>query len=144
MYLSKALKTKKKLVSKVNRAFDRFKNYNSHEVETPPTYDPEESYKEWKKLSTELVSLKTKIIQATMPIYHKIFDIAEAKNQISLLNQIDVTSGLVKNMYRSEDEGTTYKAYIDELGRDKEIERLEDYIETLQSEIEAFNSTTQI
>lgn len=142
MNLTKALKRKKKLATQVSREFDKLRKYNSSIETSKVTYDPEESYKSWKKLSEELVELKTKIIQATAPIYGKIFQMNEYKSQISQLQNLTVTEGEVKRHY--DDTPITYKAFITELKRDEEIEELEDKIDVIQAEIEIFNSTTSI
>lgn len=142
MYLTKALKAKKKLISKVNREHEKLRKYNSTIEGSNITYDPEESYNNWIKYSKELVELKTKIIQATAGIYGKIFEMTECKSQIGCLNNLNITNGKVVNLY---DPGVIqHTAYIDELKRDELIVSLEDRIETLQSEIEAYNSTTKI
>lgn len=144
MYLSKALKARKKAITKVARSFEKFEKHNSHKETLTPTYDPAVSHAEWKKATEELTILKTQIITATAPIYGKIFEMAEAKNQISQLRQIATFSGLKKDGYSNDSTEIMYVAFMNEISKDLEIDRLEELIDTLQSEIEAFNSITHI
>lgn len=145
MKLSKALKQKKKLVSKVERAYSKFQEYNSHRTDETPPYDPKESYEEWMKLTDELVKLKSDTIQATAGIYPKIFRMSECKSIIQRLQCISTESGERRQRVTAIDQDPIiYKAFIGLVKKDDLIIELEEEIETLQSEIEVYNSTTQI
>lgn len=142
MNLTKALKEKKKLIKKIDENFNRFKEYNSVEEDIKPIYDATESYNNFTSLTNQLVDLKTRIQKANQPIYSKIFEIAELKNQIQKLRSVDTTNGIVKSRYDTS--VVTYKAVFGKLEMDIMISNLEEKIESLQSEIETFNAITII
>jgi hypothetical protein len=143
MNLTKALKHKKKLVKQADEFYSRFSNYNSFEVETTPSYNPEEMFKRWLKATDELVSLKAKIHQANVPIAEKIFRLGEIKNIISRMRSIDTKEGKIRDRY-SNDTPVEYIAYINLINKDLQIKNYEEELEKLQEEIEAFNAITKI
>lgn len=144
MNLTKALKYKKKLVKQADEFYSRFANYNSFEDGTTPSYNPEEMFEGWLKTTDELVSLKSKIHQANVPIAEKIFRLGEIKNLISRMRAIDTTEGKVRNRYSDNDNSIEYKAYVNLLSKDLQIKNYEEELEKLQEEIEAFNAITKI
>lgn len=142
MNLTKALKEKKKLIKKLDENFNRFKEYNSIEEGSNKIYDATESYNNFISLTNQLIDLKTRIQKANQPIYSKIFEIAELKNQIQKLRSVSTTSGVVKSRY--DISVVTYIATFGKLDMDNMISNLEEKIEQLQTEIETFNAITMI
>ena len=140
MNITKALKLKKKLITKANTAYDKLKKYNIVEENVKPPYDAQEAYDEWIKLTNELIELKTKIHLANAPVYHKIFRMSELKSSVSKLKNLDVNN-------RNTNYGgviSIYVAKIDVITKDKSISVMEDEIEKLQDELEAHNAITKI
>jgi hypothetical protein len=144
MNLTKALKHKKKLVKQADEFYSRFFNYNSFEVGTTPSYNPEEMFEGWLKKTDELVILKTKIHQANVPIAEKIFQLGEIKNIISRMRGLDTKEGKVRDRYSANDNAIEYRAYMNLFNKDLLIKNYEDELEKLQEEIEAFNVITKI
>jgi hypothetical protein len=144
MNLTKALKHKKKLVKQADEFYSRFFNYNSFEVGTTPSYNPEEMFEGWLKKTDELVILKGKIHQANVPIAEKIFRLGEIKNIISRMRGLDTKEGKVRDRYSANDNAIEYRAYVSLISKDLQIKNYEDELEKLQEEIEAFNAITKI
>ena len=144
MNLTKALKHKKKLVKQADEFFSRFANYNSSEVKTTPSYNPQDMFEGWLKTTDELVSLKGKIHKANGPIAEKIFRLGEIKNLISRLRGIDTKEGKIRNRYSDNKDYVEYTAYVSLIQKDLLIKNYEEELEQLQEEIEAFNAITKI
>jgi septation ring formation regulator EzrA len=141
MNLTKALKHKKKLVKQIDEMFIRFSKFNSVEKGSIG-YDPEQAYNEWARLTEELIDLKTRIHIANVGIASKIFTLGELKNKAAKLHNISTQEGLVKDRYS--DVTNEYVAYMGLFSRDTAIKELEEQIESLQEEIEAYNALTKI
>lgn len=142
MNLTKALKTKKKLIKQINTTYSRLSESNSVAVDEVQTYSPEDSYNEWIRLTNELIDLKTKIQLANTPITGKIFRLGELKSMVSSFKYLNTFGGKVNNRFSSE--LTEYVSHFSTLQRDQIIEKWEEEIEQLQEEIEAFNAVTKI
>jgi hypothetical protein len=141
MNLTKALKHKKKLVKQADDMYIRFSKFNSNQKDSVG-YDPEQAYNEWVRLTNDLINLKTKIHIANAGIADKIFKLGELKSMATKLRGIDTKEGIVKDRYS--DVTIEYVAYMNLFGRDTRVKELEEQIETLQEEIEAYNALTMI
>ena len=141
MNLTKALKHKKKLVKQADDMYIRFSKFNSNQKDSVG-YDPEQAYNEWVRLTNDLINLKTKIHIANAGIADKIFKLGELKSMATKLRVIDTKEGIVKDRYS--DVTIEYVAYMNLFDRDTRVKELEEQIETLQEEIEAYNALTMI
>jgi adenine C2-methylase RlmN of 23S rRNA A2503 and tRNA A37 len=141
MNLTKALKHKKKLVKQADDMYVRFSKFNSYQKDSVG-YDPEQAYNEWVRLTNDLINLKTKIHIANAGIADKIFKLGELKSMATKLRGIDTKEGIVKDRYS--DVTIEYVAYMNLFDRDTRVKELEEQIETLQEEIEAYNALTMI
>jgi hypothetical protein len=141
MNLTKALKHKKKLVKQADDMYIRFSKFNSNQKDSVG-YDPEHAYNEWVRLTNDLINLKTKIHIANAGIADKIFKLGELKSMATKLRVIDTKEGIVKDRYS--DVTIEYVAYMNLFDRDTRVKELEEQIETLQEEIEAYNALTMI
>ena len=141
MNLTKALKHKKKLVKQIDEMYIRFSKFNSNQKDSVG-YDPEQAYNEWVRLTNDLINLKTKIHIANAGIADKIFKLGELKSMATKLRSIDTKEGIVKDRYS--DVTIEYVAYMNLFDRDTKVKELEEQIETLQEEIEAYNALTMI
>jgi hypothetical protein len=141
MNLTKALKHKKKLVKQIDETFIRFSKFNSVQ-EGSVGYDPEQAYNRWVELTDELIDLKTKIHTANAGIANKIFKLGELKNMAARLRNVDTREGTIKDTYS--DTTTEYTVYMNLFTRDTRVAELEEQIETLQEEIEAYNALIKI
>ena len=141
MNLTKALKHKKKLVKQIDEMYIRFSKFNSVEKGSVG-YDAGEAFENWISLTDQLVDLKTKIHIANAGIADKIFKLGELKSMATKLRGIDTKEGIVKDRYS--DVTIEYVAYMNLFDRDTKVKELEEQIETLQEEIEAYNALTMI
>jgi len=148
MNLNKALKTKVKLVSKVNKSYARFSKSNSVQVGRTQHFNPEEEKKAWEEYTDQLIELKARIFVANQPIYSKILKLGELKSRVSLLNQVSTLDGeedyVPRGGYGVNPVVRNYESFMTVTSRDKEIESIEEEIDTIQSEIEEFNIATII
>jgi len=141
MNLTKALKHKKKLVKQIDEMYVRFSKFNSVEKGSIG-YDPEQAYTQWVELTNKLIDLKTKIHIANTGIANKIFTLGELKNMASKIRNVSTQEGTVKDRYT--DVVSEYTVHMNLFDKDLRIKELEDQIETLQEEIEAYNALTMI
>ena len=141
MNLTKALKHKKKLVKQIDEMYIRFSKFNST-VKGSTGYAPSVAYDEWVRLTNELIDLKTKIHIANAGIASKIFKLGELKNMAAKLRNVSTQEGTIKDRYA--DTTSEYVAYMNLFAKDARVKELEEQIETLQEEIEAYNALTMI
>jgi hypothetical protein len=141
MNLTKALKHKKKLVKQIDEMFIRFSKFNSVEKGSVG-YDPEQAYNQWVELTNKLVDLKTKIHIANAGIANKIFTLGELKNMAAKIRNVSTQEGTVKDRYS--DVIIEYTVHMNLFVKDARVKELEEQIETLQEEIEAYNALTMI
>ena len=141
MNLTKALKHKKKLVKQIDEMFIRFSKFNSIEKGSIG-YDPEQAYTQWVELTNNLIDLKTKIHIANVGIAGKIFKLGELKSMASKIRNVSTQEGTVKDRYT--DAVSEYVAHMNLFTKDTRVKELEEQIEALQEEIEAYNALTMI
>jgi vacuolar-type H+-ATPase subunit D/Vma8 len=141
MNLTKALKHKKKLVKQIDEMYIRFSKFNSVEKGSVG-YDAGEAFENWINLTDQLVDLKTKINIANAGIVNKIFRLGELKSIASKLRNVSTQEGATKDRYT--DVVSEYTVYMNLFDKDLRIKELEEQIETLQEEIEAYNALTMI
>lgn len=146
MTIKQALKYKNKLVSKINSEYHKVHTYNSIEEGQTRPYSANESLSRYFELSNELVELKTKIHQANVKVYDKIFLMSELKSRISKLQTLDCSDGKVHDRYaRLNGEPSVIKnTEISVVERDNLISEIESKIEEIQEELDQYNSTTLI
>jgi hypothetical protein len=142
MNITKALKTKKKLIKQTSDVFQKFREFNSYPTEIEPEYNPEVLFNNYMENVSQIVALKTAIHKANVNIYEKIFRLSELKSVISNLKSLHIQNGKVTERYTGA--STEYTSFLTLVARDKAIEQLENEIEKIQDELEAHNATTQI
>ncbi len=145
MNIKQALKRKNKLVGMINEEFHKASQYNVIDEGNPRPYSATEAIGTWMQLSNELIVLKTQIHKANVPVYDKIFELSELKNQVKYLKTLNCTSGKVStSRWGSETEPVIKHAEINVVERDKMVKSLESRIESLQDELDQWNHNTQI
>ena len=146
MTIKQALKYKNKLVTRMNSEFQKVNQYNSIEDGEKRAYSASEALKKYFELSNELVDLKTKIHQANVKVYDKIFLLSELKSRISKLLILDCSEGKTSNPYsRIHGEPPVLKTVeISILERDSLVQEIEAKIEEIQEELDVHNATTTI
>jgi hypothetical protein len=107
---------------------------------TEKTYSTHELYQTTLQDLEAIVALKTKIQLANGPILNKIFRLSELKNLASKMkywdcdNERTIDSGIISFSYPE----------ITVLERDQLLEGIENEIESIQDELDAFNQKTII
>ena len=144
MNIKQALKKKNKLVGLISEEFNKASQYNVVDEGNPRPYSAIESIGKWMELTNDLIVLKTQIHKANLPVYDKIFELSELKNQVKHLKSLNCTSGKVSGGRWGEGEPVIKHAEINVVERDKMIKNLETRIEELQEELDQWNYNTSI
>ena len=145
MNIKQALKKKNKLVGLIHEEFYKASQYNVIDEGNPRPYSATEAIGKWMQLTNELIVLKTAIHKANLPVYDKIFEMSELKNQVKSLKSLNCASGKVStSRWGSETEPVIKHAEINVVERDSMIKNLESRIETLQDELDQWNHNTLI
>ena len=141
MTLSKALRWKKRAIEKIRKFEVEVQSNNSHIEGEEQEVDVQNSLNKRSEWVLHLVALKLQLMKASEPIRHKIFALAEAKAEIKFFQGIPVNHGKTRGRYREEAD-VTYVATIRKAEQDANIQTLQDKIDLLQTEIDAFNAET--
>lgn len=142
MTIAQALKQKNKLISEIQKIWQKIYKYNSiHEGSERP-YSTAKLWNEYLEKSLELVDLKTKIHEASSPVRSKIFKLSELKTSVEKVKNITTDSGVSYDRYHSNQLVLTTE--LDVLWKDTQIDHLEKEIDLLQEELDKFNHLTQI
>ncbi len=144
MNIKQALKKKNKLVGMINEEFHRASQYNVVDEGNPRPYSAVESIGKWMQLTNELIVLKTQIHKANLPVYDKIFELSELKNQVKMLKSLNCTSGKVSGNRWDNSETVIKHAEVNVIEKDMMIKNLELRIESLQDELDTWNHNTLI
>ena len=144
MNIKQALKKKNKLVGLINEEFYKASQYNVIDEGNTRPYSATESIGKWMQLSNELIVLKTQIHEANLPVYGKIFELSELKNQVKHLKSLNCTSGKVSGGRWGNEEPVVKHAEINVIEKDKIVKNLESRIELLQDELDQWNHNTLI
>ena len=142
MNIKQALKRKNKLASKLKQALATMATSNSIVVGADTAYSSQSKLKEATDTAMELVTLKTKIHAANVPVAGLIFEASELKGMIQALRNMSCNSGAVYG-YRS-DSPIQYQAEISELKRDELVTDLENRLDEINDQLDQFNATTLI
>jgi hypothetical protein len=142
MTIAQALKQKNKLISEIQKIWQKIYKYNSiHEGSERP-YSTEKLWSDYITASLELVELKTKIHEASSPVRLKIFRLSELKSAVEKVKNITTDSGVSYERYSANQMVLTSELNV--LWKDSQIDHLEKEIESLQEELDKFNHLTQI
>lgn len=142
--ISRALKLKNKLVSEINKEWQKISQYNSSLQGASMPYDIKASYEKWTQLKAKLVELKTKIHLANAPVYEVIFAMSEMKDSCKLLGSLGCSQGVIIDRYGRTDTPLVYTAAISISENEQNIVFLEKKIEELQDVLEEHNASTKI
>lgn len=142
MTVKQALKEKNKLVVEIKSLYDIARNHNSIEEGNPRRYSVVEALEKASNLTKQLVELKAKIHKANVPVYDKIFLMAELKTSAKLIKAMSCDEGKVTERYGSV--ASVKSAEINVKDRDLMIKNIESQIEMLQDELDIHNATTYV
>ncbi len=144
MNIKQALKKKNKLVGMISEEFNKASQYNVVDEGNARPYSATEAIGRWMELTNELIVLKTQIHKANVPVYDKIFELSELKNQVKHLRSLNCTSGKVGGGRWGEGEPVMKHAEINVVEKDKIVKNLEARIEAIQDELDQWNHNTLI
>ena len=144
MNIKQALKRKNKLVGLISEEFHKASQYNVVDEGNPRPYSAFAAIGSWMELSNELIVLKTAIHKANAPVYDKIFELSELKNQVKHLKSLNCSSGKVAGGRWGEGEPVVKHAEINVVEKDKMVKNLESRIDQIQDELDQWNHTTLI
>lgn len=139
MKIKNALKRKNRLIQENNQNWARVNQHNLRQSDDAMAqeYDARKCLEEYQKGVEALIELKVKIHKANVPVFEKIFRLAELKGLISSLRSLK-TKRLVLS------DGILMVPVIGLLERDDLISQYEAEIEKIQDELDYFNATTEI
>lgn len=148
MKLSQALKAKNRIIGELNQLKAVFTRENSRRDDNTSKVDREAIFTKIGSLQSDLIALKAQIAAANVPIYAKIEYMSELKSWLSYLKTVPVREG-------TEDEAIGYgsspviktrvwTAFLNQEAVDRLMKQVQDQINLLQDEIDAFNATTSI
>jgi hypothetical protein len=142
MTLSRALRHKKRVIETIRKFETDIQTANSIVEGEERDIDVRLSLKQRAGWVKSLVALKLALQEATKPIQRLIFELAEAKSEISFYQKLSTEHGTVKSRYG--DAAMKYEAEIRKLERDKLVKELQDRIDQLQTKIDAHNATVEL
>ena len=144
--LARALKEKNRLVGRIVKLRKVVGEENSTIVGAARSVDVRAIYDNAKALTRRLVSIKTAISRANIPIVSKLVEMEELKSAISYLNRLNTSSGMRRTLnerYASE-ELCEYSAVITMQDVLNEVEAMQKRIEDIQDELDDFNASTTV
>jgi hypothetical protein len=141
MTLAKALRVKNRLASKLHKKKSIVGLYNSYNEKNPPNYVIPQLLEDIVVLGSQLIELKTAISLANKGIAKQLHELEEAKSAITFLNEINRKEGTFTDYGQ---EPITFKVFMKDIEIAKVIEEQQDVIETIQDEINQFNTSTII
>lgn len=145
MNLAKAMKVKNRKIKKISELQRDIQNNNSViEAEgVKRKFDIDKLLVDLDNEVKELVNLKLSIFIASTPMRENILLLAETKSKIAFLNGIDTHEGRRYDTYTSNSD-VLYKVAVDILWVREEVNKLEEFIDKLQEELDTFNHATHI
>jgi hypothetical protein len=142
MNVKQALKAKNKLVAEIKECYRILQTQNSIEEGNPRRYSVKKKLEDIAELTDELVQLKARLHRANVPVYDKIFQMAEIKGIIKELKKMDVSEGKQTERYGSV--VSVKEVEMNVIERDAIIKQYEEHVEKLQNELDIHNSNTNI
>lgn len=145
MKIYQAMKAKKKLIAEIDQLKSKIRDNNSHIVGKKVNYDVKDLLDQLLRKTSELVTLKANIMNATMPVYYKLHEMSERKSLAQFFKGVSTNEGLIaSNSYRGSDVPQEYMCQLNELEVARLITNQESVIEKMQEELDSFNHTTDI
>lgn len=148
MKLALALKKKKRLAGKLNELYSILSRENSRKETSSSKIDAQEIFNRIQNVRFELIALKTAIAKANVGIYAKIVEMEELKDSISRLNSLQTKEGIHTEVRYGIEKDTSvdenWVAFINNERRDKMTEEIQEKINNLQDEIDAYNGSTDV
>jgi len=144
MNLAKALKLKNKKLSEYNKTVQKMRAYNSYDVDSKKVYNSKELMAQAEAQLNDYVALKSAIHSTSEPIRAKIFRLGELKSFLTNISSMSTTEGIVKSNSYNSTSTFTYAVDVTEEEKEAKVKLIQDEIEAIQDEIDAFNALTSI
>jgi hypothetical protein len=139
--LARALKLKNRMIHRLGQ-LDAILTTNNSTVEGSADYDVRRVYKARLIAAADLVALKVAITRANEPVQSLIFELAECKTLIALLNRLSTKHGVSFEGYSGA--RVNYVAQMRKPDVDREVVRVEREIDRIQTELDGYNYRTTI
>ena len=146
MNLAQALKQKNRLAGELVRQQQILQRENARRSDNASQVDREEVWEKIIEISEELGELKGRITQANVNIYPALERMAELKSRIAFLNGLPKREGEEVERYGRSDEKIVYQwdSLINQEKCDELVADLQEEINGLQDEVDAYNATTEV
>lgn len=154
MNIAAGLIRKGRLIQKLHTLHARLQTNNSvqllgKDADPQRDYDPTTVVEEMNETRDELIDLKYKLEQSCLPIREKIFRLAELKTELIVWQSLNTKDGEfkgVRSRFSSDEpvENEFFHATFDVHDVEEATNSILEEIDTLQTEINSFNLTTQI
>lgn len=140
--LAKALKLKNKQIKIVKGLQEQVAKYNSVVKGSDNPFDVKAKFEESKAAGLKLAQIKAAIQTANVPIQQQIFEMAELRGLLAFLQRLETKSG--KGVFGYQTEIVDFEASLTALDVERETESIEERLEELQDEVDAFNVNTMV
>ena len=146
MNLAQALKQKNRFAGELVRQQQILSRENARRSDSVSKVDRKAVYDKIAELSAQLGELKGKITQANVGIYPAIERMAEFKAHIAFLQGLPKTEGEEVSFVGRDQEKLVYKwdSFINQENSDKRVAELQEKINALQDQVDAYNATTEV
>jgi len=146
MKLSQALKLKNRLAGELVRQNQILQRENARRSDSKSQVDRDAVWNEILKLSDQLGELKGKITQANVGIYPMLERMAELKSRIAFVQGLPKREDEEVQFIGRDQEKLTYQwsSFITQEKSDQMVKELQEQINNLQDQVDAYNATTDI
>ena len=146
MKLSQALKAKNRLAGELVRQQQILQRENARRSDSKSQVDCEKVWQEILRLSDELGQLKGRITKANVGIYPALERMAELKARIGFVQSLPKRNDEEVQYVGRTEEKVSYQwsSFIDQEKADMLVASLQDQINDLQDEVDAYNATTEV
>lgn len=142
MTIAKALRYRKRVASKIAKLEKDIVANNSILEGGEREIDVASSLAKREDTVCHLIDVKLAISTKSAPIQKMILQCAEAKSRISFLSSVPTQNG--KQSDRWAETTSTYEAELRKAEVDRKVSELEDVIDELQTNIDAFNNANHV
>ena len=146
MNLAQALKQKNRLAGELVRQQQILQRENARRSDSVSTVDRDVVYQKILGISDDLGELKGKITQANVNIYPALERMAELKSRIAFIQGLAKREGEELVFVGRDQEQVKYQwdSYINQEKSDETVADLQEQINDLQDEVDAYNATTEV
>ena len=144
--LAMALKQKNRLAGELVRQQQILQRENARRSDSVSTVDRDGVYRKILDLSDQLGELKGKITQANVNIYPALERMAELKGRIAFIQGLQKREGEEVVFVGRDQEQVKYQwdSFINQEKCDETVAELQEQINDLQDEVDAYNATTEV